>query len=93
MGAFLPWFDGVVGAACIGAALLGPWRRRRPCGPAQWSIWQSVMIGAWGLCAWFSAIASLGRASGFWYGLVSVCGLVALCTGVIGLDRYASPRR
>jgi peptidoglycan/LPS O-acetylase OafA/YrhL len=93
VGAFLPWFDGAVGAVCIGAALLGPWRRRRPGGPAQWSIWQSVMIGALGLCAWFSAIASLGRMSGFWYMLVYAGGLVALCAGVIGLARSPSPRR
>ena len=76
LGSPLMWFDTVAGAVCFASVPLGMWRSRRPSRPASWSIWNSVTFGALGLCAWFSAIASLGRMSGFWYALVMVAGLV-----------------
>jgi hypothetical protein len=88
-----PWVDGVVGAMCIVASLLRLWRRRRPGPPARWSIWNSVALGALGLCAWFSAAASLGHMAGLWYLLVMASALIALCAGMIALTRSPALRR
>jgi peptidoglycan/LPS O-acetylase OafA/YrhL len=87
MGSPLFWFDILVGALCIASALVRWWRSTRPGRHAVWSNWNSVAAGALGLCAWFSAIASLGRMAGLWYALVMACSLVAMCAFIIGVSR------